>query len=263
MVLFDYIKDNQWRSCHILLIVLLIHFHNTIRDWHLLLRKAIVCPSKSPWRRLYDHADKASFLHVNGLNPRAFVMLMDHVFDLEALACCCCGHPCLLGPEGYLGLLLFYLGSTMNYKHLCLISGITPLVCSRGINWMLKKIMHTLTDHPFAHVKFPDGDKMREYTAMVEVREPIVNDIIGFMDGVLFSTECTDERVDKNLMYCGYDCNTMVNNVFVYGPDGKVFFAAIVNFPGSWAVGSLTAPFLHKMKRKIGNYKICVDQGFP
>jgi hypothetical protein len=23
------------------------------------------------------------------------------------------------------------------------------------------------------------------------------------------------------------------------------------------------APFLHKMKRKIGNYKICVDQGFP
>jgi hypothetical protein len=54
----------------------------------------------------------------------------------------------------------------------------------------------------------------------------------------------------------------MVNNVFAYGPDGKVFFAAI-NFPGSWSDGSLTARFLHRMKRKIGNYKICVDQGFP
>ncbi len=177
---------------------------------------------------------------MTGLNRRAFVMLMEQVIDLEALACRCRGCPRLLGPEGYLGLLLFYLGSTMNYKHLCLILGITPLVCSCGTNWMLKKIVRTLTDHPFAQVKFPDGDKMREYTAMVEVREPIVNDIIGFMDGLLFSTKCMDERVEQNSMYCGYDCDTMVNNVFAYGPGGKVFFAAI-NFPGSWADGSLIA----------------------
>jgi hypothetical protein len=59
---------------------------------------------------------------------------MDHVFDLEALAHLLRGRPRLLGPEGYLGLLLFYLGSTMNYKHLCLVFGITPPVCSRGIN---------------------------------------------------------------------------------------------------------------------------------
>ena len=54
----------------------------------------------------------------------------------------------------------------------------------------------------------------------------------------------------------------MVNNVFAYGPDGKVFFAT-VNFPGSWADCALTARFLHTIKRKIGEYKICVDQGFP
>jgi hypothetical protein len=52
-------------------------------------------------------------------------------------------------------------------------------------------------------VKFPDRGKMWEYTAMVEAREPIVNDIIGFMDGVSFSIECTDERVEQNSMYCG------------------------------------------------------------
>ena len=74
--------------------------------------------------------------------------------------------------------------------------------------------------------------------------------------------ECTSERIQQNAFYCGYDCDTMVNNVFAYGPDGKVFFAA-VNFPGSWADGSLTARFLDQMKRRIGTYKICVDQGFP
>jgi hypothetical protein len=97
-----------------------------------------------------------------------------------------------------------------------------------------------MRDHPFVKVKFPDREKMREYAAMVEVREPIINDIIGFVDGSLFSTKCMDERVEQNLVYCGYDCNTMVNNVFAYGLDGKIFFAAI-NIPGSWVDGSLTA----------------------
>jgi hypothetical protein len=262
MVLFDFVDNNQWHLSQVLLIILLIHYHNNIQDRHYLLRSATVHPSESPWRRLYEHANEASFLHMTGLSRHAFVMLMDHVFDLEALAHRCRMRPCSLGSEGYLGLLLFYLGSPMNYKHLCLIFGITPLVCSRGVNWMPKKFVRALRDHPFARVKFPDREKMSEYATMAEMREPFVNDIIGFMDGVLFSAKCTDEPVEQNSMYSGYDCDTMVNNVFAYGPDGKVFFAAI-NFPGIWADGSLMAPFLYKMKRKIGSYKICVDQGFP
>ena len=97
---------------------------------------------------------------------------------------------------------------------------------------------------------------MIEYATMIQQREPMVDDIIGFMDGVSFPVPCTDKRISQSAMYCGYDWDTMVNNVFTYGPDGKVFFAA-VNFPGSWADGSLSAHFLHYMKRKIGAFKIC------
>jgi hypothetical protein len=150
----------------------------------------------------------------------------------------------------------------MCYKHLCLIFGVTPLVCSRVIRYMLRRVVQRLSDHPIAQVRFPDPAKMRQFADMVQLRAPIVSDIIGFMDGVSIPVECTDERVEQNAFYCGYDCNTMINNVFAYGPDGKVFFAAI-NFPGSWADGALTARFLHALKRKIGDYKICVDQGFP
>ena len=49
--------------------------------------------------------------------------------------------------------------------------------------------------------------------------------------------------------------------MFTYGPDGKVFIAAI-NFPGSWADGSLSARFLYSICQRIGHYKICIDQGF-
>ncbi len=41
-----------------------------------------------------------------------------------------------------------------------------------------------------------------------------------------------DEKIVQNVYYCGYDCNTMVNNVLEFGPNGKVLFCAI-NYPGS------------------------------
>ncbi len=88
-------------------------------------------------------------------------------------------------------------------------------------------IVKTLRMHPWSRVKFPDVEKMREYAAMIQAREPSVDDVIGFMDGVLFFSECSDERVEQNAFYCGYDSDTMVNNVFAYGPNGKVFFAAM------------------------------------
>jgi len=150
----------------------------------------------------------------------------------------------------------------MNHKHLCMIFGIVPGVCSKVICAMLRLAVRRLANNPIAEVRFPSAEKMRQFAGMVQSREPLVDDVIGFMDGVSIPAECTDKRFEQNAFYCGYDCDTMVNNVFAYGPDGKVYFAA-ENFPGSWADGASTARFLHTTKRKIGEYKICVDQGFP
>ncbi len=111
----------------------------------------------------------------------------------------------------------------MHYKHLCQIFGLTPSVCRKAINWMLQRMVRLLSGHPFVKVKFPNDLKMREYVDMVQAREPLADDVIGFMDGVSSQTECTSKHVEQNAFYCGYDCNTMVSNVFAFGPDGKVF----------------------------------------
>jgi hypothetical protein len=170
---------------------------------------------------------------MTGLTRRAFGLLLDYLFDLEEIASCYrCGRPCSLDPDEYPGLLLFYLGSKMQYGHLCFIFGITPSVCSRVINMMLKRTVRLLRDHPFARVRSPDDAKMRDFANMVQRREPMINDIISFLDRVSFLVQCTDKQIRQNAMYCGYDCDIMVNNVIAYGPDVKVFFAAI-NFPGS------------------------------
>ncbi len=89
-------------------------------------------------------------------------MLLAHLFNLEAIARLRgrhVGRPRSLRPDGYLGLVLFYFGSTMSYKHLCLIFSITPLVCSRVIRYMLRLVVLRLSDHPITQVRFPDPEK--------------------------------------------------------------------------------------------------------
>jgi hypothetical protein len=48
----------------VLLVVLLLQYHNSIRDHHYLHRSAIVHPLQSPWMKLYMSAEDLSFLHM-------------------------------------------------------------------------------------------------------------------------------------------------------------------------------------------------------
>jgi hypothetical protein len=116
--------------------------------------------------------------------------------------------------------------------------------------------------HLLARIKFPDEQKMQRFAEMISTREPTISNVIGFMNGLGLATEMTYERIEQNAYYCGYSCDTMVNNVLVFGPNGKVFFCGI-NYLGSWSDGTLTAHFFSHIKERIGDYKICVDQGFP
>ncbi len=52
----------------VMLTILLIKYHNSIRERTYLLRAAVVHPSLSPWRYLYDHEDDSSFLHLTRRN---------------------------------------------------------------------------------------------------------------------------------------------------------------------------------------------------
>ena len=63
---------------------------------------------------------------------------------------------------------------------------------------MLLLVSVTPKRHPLARVKFPDNEKMAQFAAMIEWRKPLIDDVIGFMDGVSFTTQCTDERLMQN-----------------------------------------------------------------
>ena len=158
--------NDRQRLRRVLMVVLLLQLHNSIRTRHYLHRPAIVMPSESPWQRLYEQADPSSFLHMTGLTRRCFATLLAALFDPDEMLLhqhLRRGRPRSLRPEGCLGLLLFYLGSTMNHKHLCMIFGIVPGVCSKVVRVMLQLAVRRLANHPISEVRFPCAEKMRRF----------------------------------------------------------------------------------------------------
>jgi hypothetical protein len=97
---------------------------------------------------------------------------------------------------------------------------------------------------------------------MIERREPMATNVIGFMEGLSLHSECNSDMYEQNVMYNGYHSDTMVNKVFAYGADGKIFLCGL-NFPRSCHNGSIPAHLLPIIIEKIGSFKICIDQGFP
>ena len=206
--------QQMWNIKVLMALVLLACYHNSLHVRSYLLRAALVPPSLSPWRKLYDKGDSSSFLNVTGLTCEAFDRLLyvviphGHTMRQKRR-----GRPWLLPPDGMLGLLLCYLGSQMTIKWLFLIFGITPSPCSRILRKILRMTVKWLRFHPLACIKFPDEQKMQHFAEMISTREPTISNVIGFMDGLGLATEMTDKRIEQNAYYCGYDCDTMVNNV--------------------------------------------------
>ena len=125
--------DSTQRKVKIIcLLLLLIHASNSVRNRTKLRRCALLSPHESPWAKLYHCGDASSFLTMTGMSRQAFSLLHDILFLGEQSQRT--GRPPLMQSTGQLGLFLFFIGSTMGYKHLCMLFGITPSVCSRIIN---------------------------------------------------------------------------------------------------------------------------------
>jgi hypothetical protein len=59
--------QQKWSIKVLMALGMLACYHNSIRVRLYLIRAALVPPSLSPWRKLYDEGDSSSFLHITGL----------------------------------------------------------------------------------------------------------------------------------------------------------------------------------------------------
>ena len=99
-------------------------------------------PDQSAWGHLYKNEDSRSFTLMTGLSQDVFQMLMDTLSSGSTWYVHRPRRPHSLSPSAELGLFLFYIGSTMTLKHLCLIFGMTPAVCSRSLKNVESNSLH-------------------------------------------------------------------------------------------------------------------------
>ncbi len=58
--------------------------------------------------------------------------------------------------------------------------------------------------------------------------------------------------------------DTRVNNVLAFGPNGKIIYACLnCPVPGSWHDAQVCYSLTKKVIDEIGDYCMCVAQGFP
>ena len=237
-------------------------WYNSLRNRSRLTRSAILEARLSPWNRLLQYGDDGSFLGLTGFTRDAFNNLKIVIFGENDNRVGRVGRPSSLDRNGELGLYLFYVGSQMKTKHLCLIFGVVPTTATVSIHKVMRRICRILKTHPASRVIFPDDNQMRVFADIIQIREPMVNNVIGFVDGLSLAVQCSDDIVQQNAAYNGYSHDTCCTNVFAFSPFGKIIYSAY-NYPGSWHDSTVAQDLINLVISKIGIYAMCVDQGFP
>ena len=99
----------------------------------------MLLPHVSPWDRLLNNGDDGLFLEMTGFSRPAFNELRS-VLILDEENIRRPGRPQLLDTTGQLGLYLFYVGSQMKSKQLCLLFGVVPSAANLVILRMMSLI---------------------------------------------------------------------------------------------------------------------------
>ena len=132
----------------------------------------------------------------------------------------------------------------MKLKELCLLLGCVPSSAHRYVKKLLSRTAPLLRRHPDARIKFPDRHEMARLAAIVQTREPLIHNVVGFVDGCSMKIQCSSRTDIQNAYYDGFTCDTCVNNVFLFSPEGKVLYAAY-NYPGSWHDSAVAKDLIH------------------
>jgi hypothetical protein len=139
------LPETRQKIKYLLFLILLLHVSKSVCNRSKLHCCALLSPHESQWAKLYHCGDASSFLTMTGLSRQAFSLLHDLLFLGQQPHRT--GRPQLIPSTAQLGLFLFYIASTMGYKHLSMLFGINPSTCSEIINKLLKLVVRKLKRH--------------------------------------------------------------------------------------------------------------------
>ena len=257
----EFLWESEDFVCFILLYF--IHIYNNSRESRsFLTRSGILHPRLAPWERLLNFGDDGSFLTMTGFTRPAF-MALENILKPPTPIINVGGRPTSLNFRGQLGLFLMWCCSRMRLKELCLIFGCVPTSAHSYVKKMLQQAAPLLRKNVDARISFPANAELARLAHLVHLREPLIPNVAGFVDGCSMLIHCGSDLEIQNAYYDGLTHDTCVNNVFLFSPEGKILHAAF-NFPGSWHDSAVAYDLIKLVLSKENfEFAFCVDQGFP
>jgi hypothetical protein len=208
---------------------------------HYVERSGLLHPRRetTPWKRLMESGTSRTFINLIGFDRETFDYLLSFFgpvynsrspYEYASSADPARRH---LDAAGCLALILFWYSTTADDAVLCLIFGTTPAVTALYRDFGLKILAEILPLVPEAKIAFPNPGEYESIAAVIALYEPMVKNVIGFLDGCNLKLVDLEDKMRQNGYYNGWEETVWVSNLFVFLPSGVICFAAL-NYPGSW-----------------------------
>jgi hypothetical protein len=85
----------------------------------------------------------------------------------------------------------------METKFLCLLFGVSPSTLSLTIRNVLKRMIFYLQNYRESEIIFPDEEHKKIFANMIKRREPLVHNVIGFVDGLSILLNVQTQKMNR------------------------------------------------------------------
>ncbi|KZT52367.1 hypothetical protein CALCODRAFT_441669 [Calocera cornea HHB12733] len=168
-----------------------------------------------------------------------------------------------LDAAGGLGLVLYWLNSTMLDKSLSQIFALVPSTITRYRDFALQILLRTLRSIPEGLIAWPEEDDFEALSDLVVARHPLLQGAFGSVDGLNLPTATSSDERWQNAQYNGWLHGHYTSNVLVFSSRGELIHAAI-NAPGSWHDSRVSSAIYAQLEDKTPeDFYLCADTAFP
>ncbi|KZT60965.1 hypothetical protein CALCODRAFT_428579 [Calocera cornea HHB12733] len=172
-------------------------------------------------------------------------------------------HQRSLDAAGGLGLLLYWLNSTMIDKTLSQLFALVPSTITRYREFALHLLLRTLQHIPEGRILWPKDDEFAQLRDLVVARHPLLNGAFGSVDGLNLPTATSSDERWQNAQYNGWLHGHFTSNVLVFSASGELIHAAI-NAPGSWHDARVASKVYEQLEIKTPEgFYLAADTAFP
>ncbi|ETP23156.1 hypothetical protein F441_03681 [Phytophthora nicotianae CJ01A1] len=229
-----------------------------LKTRHRLTAACLGVPHLSAWSLLYKYGTDENLLNVTTLTRSAFNELLARFAGFYHI------HrprrdggrpPKLTEHHQVLGLLLHYYEGSMGVKTICEIFAVPPTTLQRTLMKAEHALEAALRGFYPARISWPSLGHQRRMAAWVHAREPLLDNIFGFVDGKNYRVMQPSRADIQNAYYNGWLHAVFVTGTICFGADGCILWAKH-NCPGSWNDADTSL----ELREKLLDTRLCPDQ---